>query len=300
MTRSRNQTSGTMLCALMILFMNLQPPANNLAQGKALQNDPRPVPTKNEIIKAWRKRQDAVKSARFAWTERQTHTRGWIANPRHPERERLANPAPPDDLTYSVSKALAFDGNKLRYTYEGKKEADGKQVLIDYSYVSVFDGQMGNTYLYPPMIKTPAVVRRGMTNGDAQNLDTRPILLAFRPLDPMMGHLSLDRADTSHRMGNYKGRSYMILEEPHDPSGWKSSVWIEPDRDYIVSRYRIYFQQKLVEDIEIDYTEDPRWGWIPIGWQIAQMKADGSTSKSAVSKVTAYTINLPINSEEFR
>jgi hypothetical protein len=57
----------------------------------------------------------AIKSFRFAWVEEQCHARGWVPNPRYPEREWLAIPA------------LLFDRS--------------------YSYVGVFDGQIGTTRL---------------------------------------------------------------------------------------------------------------------------------------------------------
>jgi hypothetical protein len=64
----------------------------------------KPVPTKPEIIRAWRKRQDAIKSFRFAWVEEECHARGWMPNPRYPEREWLAIPELLVDRNYSVAK----------------------------------------------------------------------------------------------------------------------------------------------------------------------------------------------------
>ena len=53
--------------------------------------------TKADIIAAWQKRQDAMKTARFVWVEQQTHPRGWLSNPRFAERERAAIPALRED-----------------------------------------------------------------------------------------------------------------------------------------------------------------------------------------------------------
>src|SRR5688572_10718485 len=47
----------------------------------------KPVPSKEEIIKSWQNRQDTIKTFRFAWTERQTHPKGWLSNPRFAQRE---------------------------------------------------------------------------------------------------------------------------------------------------------------------------------------------------------------------
>ncbi|HMI42491.1 MAG TPA: hypothetical protein VK516_02645, partial [Gemmatimonadaceae bacterium] len=137
-------------------------------------------------------------------------------------------------------------------------------------------------------------------NIDAQNLDTRPILMAFRPLDPVMGHRLIDRAITNLSRTFYRGKSTFLLEERHDPSGWKTLLWIEPERNFLVSRYVMSFEQKMIVDINIDYLQDARWGWIPSGWRVTEMLSDGSRRVVSVAKVTSYSINVPIGTETFR
>ena len=56
------------------------------------------------LARAWQKRQEAIRSFRFAWTEAQCHPKGWLPNPRHAEREWLAIPSLLTDRSYSVSK----------------------------------------------------------------------------------------------------------------------------------------------------------------------------------------------------
>jgi len=124
--------------------------------------------------------------------------------------------------------------------------------------------------------------------------------MAIRPLDPVMGHLLMERAVTNEGRRLYKGRSTMILEEQHDPSGWKTSLWIEPERDCLVSRYRVVFEQRGTVDIDIDYKKDPQWGWIPEAWRVSEMLADGSTRLVTEARVTTYRINVPIAAGEFR
>lgn len=282
--------------------------------GRLPRDRSKPVPSKAEIVNAWQKRQDAFKTARFAWTEQQTHPKGWLPNPRFPEREWTAIPSLLKDRSYVVSKTLSLDGNKMRYSFEidRKEEPDGVEVVVpqgdnkglgvrrSYSYISVFDGQVGETRLSSLTDSPPAVIRRAMMNMDAQNLDTRPILMALRPLDPVMGHVLLDRTLTGGGRFIYKGRSQVILEERHDPSGWKTSLWVEPERDFVVSRYRLAFEQKFMVVIDIDYAEDARWGWVPSGWQVAEMMDDGSMRVVSIAKVSSYEINQPIGIEEFR
>lgn len=274
----------------------------------------RPVPAKSEVIAAWQKRQAAVNTFRFTWTEDQLHPRGWLSNPRYPERERAAIPRLQIDRRYTVEKALAVAGNRMRYSFEiaRREEPDGVDVVSregdnrglgvrrHYQYVSVFDGQTGTTRITSRLGSPPPTVTQTTANVDAQNLDTRPILMAFRPLDAAMGHRLIDRAVTNLARTIYKGKSIFLLEERHDPSGWKTILWIEPERDFIVVRYVVAFEQKTIVDIDIDYARDERSGWIPSGWRVTEMLSDGSRRLVSTATVRSYMVNAPIAAQEFR
>lgn len=237
-----------------------------------------------------------------------------MPNPRHPEREWSAIPALLVDRSYVVAKTLSVADSKMRYRFEIDRgeEPDGVEVVSPrgenrglgvrrhYSYLSLFDGQRGETRLVSLSGSPPAAIQQSSSSADAQNLDTRAILMACRPLDPLLGHRLIDRAVTNNARLSYKGKSTFLLEERHDPSGWKTVLWIEPERDYIVSRFVVAFEQKPIIDIDIDYSNDPRWGWLPNGWRVTEMLADGSRRVVSPAKVTSYRINEPIGIEEFR
>lgn len=275
----------------------------------------KPVPSKADLLKAWQKRQDAIKSFRFTWTEQQTHPKGWVGNPRFPERERSSLPALLTDRTFTVNKTLIVDGSKIRYSFEldRKDEPDGISVMaapggsVDglgsgkhYSYVSVFDGQAGRTIITSLTGSPPPVVKPITGNVDAQNLDSRAIMFAFRPLDPIMGHLLVDRAVTNQMRTFYKGRSIFLLEEQRDPSGWKTLMWIEPERDFIVSRFVVSFEQRFIADIDIDHKQDAQWGWIPSAWRVTARLADDTKRVVSEAKITSYSINQTIDASEFK
>jgi len=300
-----------------VLLLGLLPRADSIAKdnfGKLPRDRSKPVATRPEIIAAWQKRTDAIRSFRFAWTERQIHPRGWIPNPRFPEREWLNIPGLRRDRTYTVTKTLSVDGNRMRYAFELNRPPDPDGVRIisptgdttglgegkHYTYVSVFDGQSGQVRLALLNNEMPPTALPTTANVDAQNLDTRPIMMALRPLDPVMGHLLVDRAVPNLGRNFFKGRSTMILEEQRDPSGWKTSVWIEPERDFLVNRYHVCFEQQISIEIDVEYVQDARWGWIPSAWTVSEMLADGKVHRLTEARVTSYAINEPIAAEEFR
>jgi hypothetical protein len=273
----------------------------------------KPVPSKDEVIASWRKRQDAMATFRFNWVEQQTYPKGWLPNPRYPERERLNTPGLNIDRNYTVTKTLVVDGNKMRYSFEVTRNAEPDGVRIvspngdnsglgegrHYTYVSIFDGQSTRIRLSSVTDSPPPVSLQSPMNVDAQNLDVRPILIFFRPFDSAMGDLLLDRAVTNLVRTIYDGKSTFLLEEQRDPSGWKTIRRIEPERDFLISEILVTFEQKPNIDIHVDYTQDQRWGWIPSGWQVTQLLADGSKRLIANAKVTNYEINQPAKKEDF-
>src|SRR5687768_8592818 len=131
--RCKSLFAATFFLAL-FLFACLSPEAQDQTVnqlGEQVQLDrSRPVPTKDEMIAAWRKRQDSIRSFRFAWTERQVHPVGWLPNPRFPQREWLDIPGFLTERNYTVQKSLVVDSSKMRYAYELNRpeEPDGVRV----------------------------------------------------------------------------------------------------------------------------------------------------------------------------
>jgi hypothetical protein len=263
--------------------------------GSPVQLDrSRPVPAKADVLAAWRRRQSAIHSFRFEWTEEQTQPRGWIANPRYIERERLAAPSF-EDRRYVVKKTLAVNGDSVYYSYTLDRRAEGDTTgnsdrrHYSYAYESVFDGR-GNTARATSLGDTPPVVTRANDYRDAQSLDTRAIMLALRPLDPVLGDLLIDRAVPNLSRTIYRGHSTFLLEERRDPLGWKTILWIEPERDFLVSRFVVMFENSCVVDMDIDYVPDARYGWIPTGWRVTELLADGSRRLLSTARVSSRAI----------
>ena len=67
-----------------------------------------------------------------------------------------------------------------------------------------------------------------------------------------------------------------------------------------MGRYAVLFEQKWIADIDIDYEQDQRWGWIPNGWRVTEMLADGSRRLVSEATVSSYSINQPISIQEFK
>ena len=255
----------------------------------------RPVPPKADVLATWRHRQSAINSFRFAWSEDQTQPRGWVPNPRYVERERLTAPGI-EDRHQVINKTLEVSGDTSRYSYvldrrgEGDTTGNSNRRHYSYSYESVFDGNRNITRA-TSLNDTPPTIVRGNESRDAQNLDTRAILMALRPLDPILGDLLVDRAVPNLARTFYRDRSTFLLEERRDPLGWKTILWLEPERDFLVSRFVLMFENTCIVDMDIDYVRDASHGWIPTGWRVTELIADGSRRLVSTAKVSRYTIH---------
>jgi len=278
-----------------LLFSRGALPAQCVAGTRAQLDRSRPVPAKAEVLDAWQRRQSAIHSFHFAWTEFQTQPRGWIANPRYVERERLTAPSL-EDRRYAVSKTLEVRRDSTRYSYtldrraEGDTTGNSERRHYSYAYESVFDGRR-NVARASSLNDTPGTTVQTNDNPDAQNLDTRAILMALRPLDPILGDLLIDRAVPNLARTMYRGRSTFLLEERRDPLGWKTILWIEPERGFLVSRFVLLFENTCIVDMDIDYVRDARYGWIPTGWRVTELLADGSPRLVSAAKVSSYVID---------
>ncbi len=264
--------------------------------GQGMERDrSKPVPTKADILNAWRRRNGEAHSFQFAWTEDQLHPRGWIANPRYAERERLAAPALVE-ARYIVNKRIDVVRDSMRYTYafdrrrEGDTTGNGANRHYSYEYESVFDGTNQTTRV-ASLNDTPPTVMKAIGNRDAQNLDARAILMALRPLDPVLGDLLIDRAVPNLSRTFYRGRSVFLFEERRDPLGWKTILWLEPERDFLVSRFVVAFENTCMLEMDIDYGRDSSYGWVPTAWRVTETLADGSRRLISTAKVTSYAIH---------
>src|SRR4051812_43082288 len=93
--------------ALAIVLLAVGPgPAH--AQGKY---------TKEDIVKAWRERQERVKSAKFEWAEQWTETRGSLSYYWKSFDPKLKEVIPPEDVTFTDPRAVSLEGSKFRYAY---------------------------------------------------------------------------------------------------------------------------------------------------------------------------------------
>lgn len=257
------------------------------------------------ILRAWEKRQAEVKSFRFAWVERQTYAKGSLLNPdMHPKLNPARLTLPPEDMTFDAPFKSIFDGARMRYSYEGKVWKSETGECFDQKYDSVFDGQRGKD-LWPLSVGGYPRGHVRHENTIIKNIHLRPIVAAYRPLDPntgVFGTFAPGGFRILSENGEIRGHRCVVIEEvTKSPDQEKRTLWIDPSRALIL-RCLIGTQRETCYQINVAYQEDSRHGWVPSRWEIIK-KVDpldpDKVCETDSASVTAYAINGPVSQEDF-
>jgi hypothetical protein len=252
------------------------------------------TPTLDTIMSAWKTRQNAVRIAKFSWTEHVKLPKGSVLDAMSP---KAANPnglvLPPEDLSYDSSHILNFDENKLYYWYRGKVWSADSGRVAPQEYHSVFDGHDSKIYWPSGLNPIPnGVVRRESGSIDAQNMRTTAILKTYRPFQESMGINNIKGFVISPQPVLVNGKSCFFLRgRPFQTASQAISLWVDPTSEYSIVRYQSEVNDRLDFRIDINYTPTPDHGWVPSGWEIVWMKPRGSIRESVSAKVSEYVLN---------
>jgi len=160
---------------------------------------------------------------------------------------------------------------RRRDTRPGWKSGAGRSAA--YAYASVFDGHLGTTRVtsffdHPPPLRSRHGERR------RADLDTRPILMAFRAARSRPGTPAHRSRSPKPAADLHIASNPLLLEERHDPPV-ETILFIEPERDFL-SVATSWNSDREPLWILTSIRPRRRVGWIPNAWRITEMLADGS------------------------
>ncbi len=236
------------------------------------------------IQQVWRARQEQVHTARLSWKEQITQPCGSIsAHMPRIVRHRLQLTGkeiiPPEDKTLDFSLTLELDDGKARFSYEGMEWAgDNADHYRSIKYASVFDGTECKD-LYPDGLgnvsRPQGGIRAETRFRDAQLYRLRPLLLAYRSLDPSLRPFDLQGFSACAERKNIGGRLCIELEKRVPPLDAFLRLWVDPERDFVVLRHTIEENGEVRVKMDIDYRQDVSAGWVPTHWAIVSNGPDG-------------------------
>jgi hypothetical protein len=289
-------------CVLIALSVCLFPDLASRAS-----DDQDGLPSVGEIQKAWQKRQDSFKTARFAWKEQRTNPKGSISaafgsliEERNPDvgKGRIM---PAEDTTVEFACQLRIGVDRMRFEYQGETWVVETNAYRKESYTSVF-GEKAPKDLYPegnghatwPL----GAIRKDKEYRDAGSAVLRPLILTYRPFVKAMQPVDLERMTLQNQrvLIDEQLCVELVLRNPRDSS---QHLFVDPLRDFVLVRQVFIEQGRLHQQMDISYQHDPVCGWRPTDWKTADYGPSGSLLCFTSAAITDYEWNGELASKLF-
>lgn len=276
-------------------------PGNSSAQGQG-------AVTIETIVKAWKEREEQVRSARFVWTETETITRGFLTKlvdslPMGQQQlKEMGIPpgsvVPPEDSTHDVPSSLCLDGDKISYSRDARQWSAKEQAYVVQPKLAVFDGELGTTLATKGTTYMPwpyAQIRSGPPA--VSTLYLGPLMTAFRPFHNRMRIVDIQSMIPTSRRATIMGRPCMELEQRSGSSVQR--IWVDPSRNYNLVRYIVMDNERMRSKVDVEYRKGDGGRWLPEKWDIQMLDLSGKLETAARGKLTKHEINVSVDPGEF-
>lgn len=251
------------------------------------------------VEKAWRDREKRYRSVHVEWTETQVQPAGWLSNlwleAGGPRRARIMNPnnevVPPKTTTLVVASKLDLQEEKLLYHEDRWAWHQEQKKHVPCPVTVLYDGKVLQT-LKPNGFADMTwpigtIIKRGPV-GYTSRPELRPLIGAFRPLDPIFQQFDLKKYRMSTRSGKLDGKQLLVLErESH--RGDKTILWMDAEQEYSIRREANYLKDRLQQQITVTHKHDSALGWVPQEWETITRFDEGKLTETCRGRVTVLT-----------
>lgn len=265
----------------------------------------RAQPPKNatieEIVVRWKQRQEATKTFRITWTQTVLYPKSGYSTA-YPSVTGAGATFPPNDLTLAQSGLVVMDDTKARYEYQGHAYSTISKSFTESSIASRYDGKTGASLREAQEGDYTLVTRRTATAPPRlSSTITEPFLRAFRPANSQLSGLDLDYFQVTGRRSAVNSRDCIELTLRSAQPGVKTTLWLDPEREYHVVRYHQTLERgvfSLIQD-DVRYEKDSSGRWLPNSWIHTQKNRTGGVLLTVNAKVTECEVCGPVDSDLF-
>jgi hypothetical protein len=256
---------------------------------------------KDEIAKAWQRRQEGIKTARFEWSREQTDAAGSISRVYRSLDPKLTDVIPPKATTFTFPCTVLVDGSKLRYEYTTQHWYKNANRYAPTTYLSTFDGDMCSVLHGPTPEREwhQGEILIEPRHVDRANLNLQPILLCYRGLTPGMPGYDPTNFDVSGVKPMVGKRACIELIQQLS-SQVENRLWLDPARGFVVTRFMQLGRGVILAQLDVDYKSTEADGWVPDKWSLVYNAQDGSLEKAVRAKLVSYEFNASIPREQFQ
>jgi len=246
------------------------------------------------VVEAWNARQNEIRTLHFSWSG--VHFRAGVAA----VALRPAKVLPRPEATFDMRMTFTTDGSgRIRLEDYGKDWSDKQEAYVPKETKDVFDGQLRRVF-FPKGGEFPnAHVTSTEACASARDIRLFPIRLAYRAFDTTMGVLDEAGLTLTETKSIVDDRSCRVLRQRGD--WFEHTIWVDPARSFVPLRYTRSRQGVVRTQVEISYSEDKEYGWVPTSWNIVLLnKQTSNIQESWSGTVTEYKLNHPIPDVTFQ
>lgn len=281
---------------IVLFLVATQLAGRGLASSTPEEGPSSPSVSVESIAEAWRNRQQAVKSFHFEWDEKYTLTADAASALSKGRSNEGAE-------THETSFFVTMDGDKLRY-FQDSVSGSPKGMVRQKKDVSSVGEVYKHLFHANDVRKAQGEIQQsGANHSHVDDPTLLPLAMTVRPFSKLVtvfDNLTTRFEIDPEEQTLVNGRECLRLSEsPTDGSRERTSLWVDPERDFVITRRTVEFDGHPI--VQFDLTEFQQVGdvWIPVGWTINFLKPDGSTFISRVGNVTDYEINQAIDESAF-
>lgn len=267
-------------------------PANReLSAAEQTQNSRKVL---DDIATAWAGRQANFKSFKYAW-KRESATRPPSTHTVWVDGEKFASLSIHQGPV-AAAERRAGKGDRPKFA----KRLSEMPIYVAHTSRAAFDGTT-STRLMTDEGSSESRAFASISSGLEENVAQFPgeiyLMDVFRPLDRQYRRFDLSKL---HVAGYAKiGDVSCAVVETRVHDGRQEDYWLDPARDYLLLREHHTLNGQDWRRADISYRHDPKFGWVPAGWDDVIVGESGSLVFSATDSVTEVSLNQPIPDSEF-
>ncbi len=254
--------------------------------------------TRQRIISAWNHRQEEITTFRFSWSGLNFKAEGTSkgAFVGRTKRDRVPSPGVALDNRYvfvaDANGRLRSDAHTMVWSEE-QNEYVSQEVMI------VFDGQHKRVFFAQGPDGYPLAFITGDTASELLGqADLLPIRLVYRPFGTAQGLFNQSALAVTQKKGVVEGEPCVILRHTKDAS--EDEVWVAPSKAFVPVRWVTSRRGRVSTQVDISYSEDADYGWVPTSWNVASLSPQGAVQSTWSATVTEYKLNTPIADSTFQ
>ena len=193
----------------------------------------------DDVLRAWRVRQDRFASLEIEWNETRTDVRGSLTVTRQLAHDSSEGPAefPSQDTTYQIQHRVVATPSHSRVESRGQIWDFSSGMLVPRNIACVSDGREVRTLLSEI---GGQFSQQGTIDSRPQQIylnafEYRPLLWSYWPLDRTRGGFDADKLLLTSERADLNGRDCILLKDTSRVA-IPDELWLDPANEYQVVR----------------------------------------------------------------